>query len=443
MPLYAGASSANITPPPGVWMGGYGYRSSGCTGVHDELFARALVLDDGVTPLAIVSLDLVGLEAEHATRIRQAISDATRIPATSVMVNCSHTHGGPLTQAFLTMGQLDEAYMSVLERKIIGVAVQAVGSIQPARAKVGSAPCQVGINRRQTSREGTVIGRNCAGPVDERVRVLEVDTPDGRPLALVIHHACHGTTMGGDNLQITGDWPGAACRHLHASTVPEEVPILFLQGCCGNINPIRGGQFEMVERHGRTVALGVGAALGNSTLIDGLPLGAKSGSVALPLIPPPSLADCREAVRLWTDAVARAERDGHVGRLLHEEGMLEYARRELAWAAAGCQEPIEIEIQVLSIGTHRLLGMPLEPLVQYAIDLEHQAEGTLMTLGYTNGLVGYLPTAADYTIGGYEVGSAHRYYGRLMFTQECEKLVRAEAYRLLGVAEPDWTPYGL
>lgn len=443
MPLYAGACSADITPPPGVWMGGYAYRSSGCTGIRDELLARALVLDDGVSPLAIVSLDLIGLEVEQALRLRETISAATGIPVAAILVNCSHTHGGPLTQAFLTMGEPDAAYVSVLERKIVGVAVQAAGSVRPARVRVGAAPCQVGINRRQTTTGGTIIGRNCAGPVDEQVRVIEVASPDGAAIAVVVHHACHGTTMGGDNLQITGDWPGAACRHLHRSAVPAEVPILFLQGCCGNINPLRGGHFEMVERHGEAVARAAAAALAGAEAIPSPALGADMTMVSLPVIPPPPVADCRAAVDHWTDAVARARLDGHVGRILHEEGLLEYSKRELAWSEAGYHDPIDFEIQLLSIGRHQVLGMPVEPLVQYAIDFERQASGTLMTLGYSNGVLAYLPTAADYESGGYEVTSAHRYYGRLMFSRECEELVRREAYRLLGVGSPDWTPYSV
>ena len=54
MPIYAGVCETNITPPPGIWMGGYAARAGVALGVHDELMARAFVADDGTKFDAIV-----------------------------------------------------------------------------------------------------------------------------------------------------------------------------------------------------------------------------------------------------------------------------------------------------------------------------------------------------------------------------------------------------
>jgi hypothetical protein len=98
-------------------------------------------------------------------------------------------------------------------------------------------------------------------------------------------------------------------------------------------------------------------------------------------------------------------------------------------------------LQRLTIGGAHLIGMPAEMLVQYGLDFERQSPSPAMALGYTNGVHNYVPTAADYALGGYEVEAAHVYYNTLMFTDACEKRIRSAVYELLGLERPDWTPY--
>ena len=86
-------------------------------------------------------------------------------------------------------------------------------------------------------------------------------------------------------------------------------------------------------------------------------------------------------------------------------------------------------------------AFPAEMFVQYGLDFQAQSEKPVFALGFTNGVHGYVPTAADYPYGGYEVNNAHRYYGLLMFSPACERLIRQAVYELLGIEKPDWTPY--
>src|SRR5438046_3076839 len=111
MSLFAGVCETNITPPPGVWMGGYAGRPSGAVGVHDELYGRALVLDNGHQRVLLVTADLIALDFETATRVREQIARQTGASPTAVMLHCTHSHGGPLTGIFRCMGPRDAAYM--------------------------------------------------------------------------------------------------------------------------------------------------------------------------------------------------------------------------------------------------------------------------------------------------------------------------------------------
>src|SRR5436190_5371736 len=106
-PLRAGAAETVITPPPGVDLTGYGNRPSTSTGKHDDLYARALVLEAAGSRLALVSLDLLGFEVPDAGSLRRQIEGETGIPAEAVMLNCSHTHAGPATMRLRGLGERD------------------------------------------------------------------------------------------------------------------------------------------------------------------------------------------------------------------------------------------------------------------------------------------------------------------------------------------------
>jgi len=97
--------------------------------------------------------------------------------------------------------------------------------------------------------------RHSDGPIDQILRVLLVDGEAG-PIATLLNFACHATVLSGENLVLSAEFPGVACRLLQQQT---GAPAIYLQGACGNINPVWIKQdFDSVERAGRIVG---GAAL--------------------------------------------------------------------------------------------------------------------------------------------------------------------------------------
>ena len=394
MPLYAGVCETTITPPPGVWMGGYAGRGP-AVGVHDELYARALVLDNGQTRVALVVADLIALSYEDAKIMRQGIASESGAKPEAVMLHCTHTHGGPYTYPFRGMGERDAPYMDVLRRKLIGAARQATDNLQPARLTYGEASAQIGVNRRQTLPDGTVtIGKDYGGPVSPLVQVVCVNGADGRTFALLFSHACHPVTMGADNCLLTADWPGAAIAHLKerfraesAETgIASDALPFFLQGCCADINPLQQFSWEAMRHNGRIIADAAHTARWNAHGHVGETLDFAETTLPLPLLPPPAP-----------------------------------------------DQPFTI--QKLSLGGVTLLGFPAEMFAQYGLDFVAQSATPLLCLGYSNGCWGYLPTQAEYKRGGYEIDEAYKYYGTLKFAPYCELRVRQAVAELLAANE--------
>lgn len=444
MPLYAGVCETNITPPPDLWMAGYAYRSTPAQGIHDELFARAIVFDDGYVRSGIVAMDLIGLDQELVVRIRQDVSEKTGIPGSALLLNATHTHGGPATQTFRTMGPTDPVYREIVVRKIVGVVKKAAEGLRPARLAYGVSPCQIGVNRRHTYPDGrAVLGYNYAGPVAPTVQALRVEDSTGIPFALLFLHACHPVVLGGSNLQITADWCGYACRFIQEASKGAVMPFL-LQGCCGNINPIRSGTFAAAELSGQEVGRAALTAMENASPIEETRLACQESVLSLPQLLPDGEYEERAIAdyeRLLTQAKGE---NAAYGRVLFLEGRLDCARERLAVARTQDSALIQnFAIQHLRIGGAHFLGLPGEMFVQYQNDFSEQCPAPVFSAAFSNGCHGYVPTAADYPYGGYEVGDAFHYYGTLMISDDCERLIREEVYWMLGVETPDRTAYSV
>lgn len=86
--LKIGVTKVNITPPIRTWLTGYGNRKDPSHGIHDPLFAKILVLDDGQNKITLVSSDLIGLDANSVSNIRDLAEKETRIPKKNILVFC-------------------------------------------------------------------------------------------------------------------------------------------------------------------------------------------------------------------------------------------------------------------------------------------------------------------------------------------------------------------
>lgn len=454
MPLYAGVCETNITPPLGIWMSGYGLRPTGAIRIHDELYARVLVLDDGRQRIVLVSADIIAFAPDSVQRIREQIASKLNMAPSAIMLHATHTHGGPNVGIYRCMGERDAGYLDILERKIIGATVQASQEMHPAHFTYGETNAQIGINRRESRRDGrTLLGTDFAGVVAPLVQSLCVNHADGRLMALLFSHACHPTTLGGENLSITAEWCGVAVEQLKSrfraevdSQHPTALPVpLFLQGCCGDINPHPRGAWENLNQHGKVIGDAAHQARWNSHGRLEETIDAQEEAVALPLLPPPSVAECDAQIALYEERLAKSRAaNAHAGQILYDEGILAWARDYRLYAdLESFQESQEFAIQRLNLGGVQILGFPAEMFVQYQLDFAAQSRTPVLSLAYTNGCWNYLPTAAEYPRGGYEVNDANKYYGTLMFAPEAESLVRETSYRLLGIPNPDRTPYPL
>jgi neutral ceramidase len=433
--LWTGCATVDITPPEGIHMGGYWGRSSGATGIHDRLMAKALVWGREGTFSVLVTLDLVAVGPEWVQTLRQMVQTQFAIPAERLMVCCSHTHAGPLTMPFRGMGEVDSAYLTKVRTACAHVIKTALAALGPTAIGYTKIPVQLGINRRaQRAAVGSVGAQNRSGPVVPYVHVVRLTGVQG-VVATLFSHACHPVVLGNSNHSISGDFAGAAATWIEEQSGR---PALFVNGACGDINPrITNGDFADVAALGRELGEAVWAA-GDilQRVSDPSPKKGQRTKIDLPLIePPPPWRLGAEKMALQLKAEIKKIRDGGGDMWARKipEARLEWAQALSEKMRNGRVDTVQpFEIQVLDLAGIQLLGMEGEIFARYQLEIEAKYDQAILC-GYANGCVGYIPTADEYACGGYEIDEAYKVFPSLqMVAPASEALIRTKVNQLLS-----------
>ena len=284
--LTVGVARADITPKVSMPMYGYENRQCGpSNGVHDPLYAKALVLDDGGGRVAIVTLDLGSIVSE---RLKDEVATKLHIPV--LLLAASHSHSSP---SFLPYGSAPvndgsgSAYQAELERKIFGAVEEASKSMFPATLTVGRGSIQLGYNRLIPQPDGRsrVAYRNPEripyGPVDPEFLLLRIDDGAGRTRALMVQYAVHAVVLGQSNCKFSADYPGVMQAAVERELTGAQV--MFVQGGAGDANPLFLGRsedeatdFGIAQKMGETLAAEVLKANAKAAAVEAGPIRARS-----------------------------------------------------------------------------------------------------------------------------------------------------------------------
>ncbi len=423
MTFRAGAAQVVITPPVGTPLEGYGGRQGGAVGVHDDLHARALVVDDETTRAAVVGCDAVGVDRRLVATVRERAAEATGIPTANIMVCATHTHAGPAA----AVRRDDPALTDVLARTIAGAIEAAYRDLQPAVLKAGAGSVDsVSQNRRDPN-----------GPFDPAMRVLLFDAPDHReaPRGAIVNFACHPTVLYSTNMLVSADYPGhamAAVQRALGGATP-----LFVNGACGDVNPAwieqehveaeRVGSIVGAEASRRLLELRplanqhkvwnirwdelLDKPVTSGALISSPSVKVLSQDVSVPLraLVPRETYDARlahleeERQGLRDDDVAGRRRVmEQITRFRTERIVAERLR------PSDAQHLARAEVQVIRLGPGcAILGLPGEFFVETASAIQEAvAIPHLLVACYANHYMGYLVPRHAFDDGGYEPGVA-------------------------------------
>ncbi|NLC59301.1 MAG: hypothetical protein GX774_20880 [Armatimonadetes bacterium] len=399
--MLAGFGKVEITPPLCIPYLSFSPRQTPFAGVHDPLHARALVLTEGEVSLAMLAVealgfsnDVLGPDRNFTQEVRERVARRTGIPPAQILLASSHIHSAPQTTNLARLLDFPEAgpWLETLMEQLVSAVALAHRSLRPAelRAGIGTAP-GIAYNRR----------RHLAAdaPVDDSLAALWIRGEGW--CGCLTNFACHPVTVQVNPL-VSADYVGAAC-HLVEEVLDTEA-CLFLQGACGDLDPVRGTtDFADVRRYGQMLGGQLLHLLARLDAPDWPPLApglaVHSRIVTLPGYQYPPEEPYAADVDRLTTALAEAgetERPGIAAAL-------QVARDRLAMVRRG-SVPVPAEVQALRLGdTVAVVSVPGELFCRLGLEIKRRSPAPItLVSGYTNGYEGYFPTAAAFSEGGYE-----------------------------------------
>jgi len=424
-----GFARQEITPQASVWMSGYASRDHGAEGTRTPLWAKAIAFEDANENCALlITLDLVGVSSDVTAPVRQSLADDLELSVADILINCSHTHTGPVVGENLrTMYILDEkdsklirTYTSKLKKQLIELGKSAFNNRQTARLRAGQSHATFATNRRQNPESHVPAWRAAGkllGPVDYSVPILEVRNESNELQGLVFGYACHATVL--SDYQWSGDYPGYAQAYLENAY--EGVQAMFWAGCGADINPLPRRKVELAEAYGK--ALGEAVIRG----IEG----------TLPEVES-TLETYYEEIPLRFDTLPTKE-------TLEQEAKSENryaasrANKWLQHLATGHAIPQTYDYPV---GLWRLgdqiewITLGGEVVVDYPLRFKREYGQHVWIAGYSHDVMAYIPSKRVWTEGGYEGGGSMVYYGQpTRWSSDVEFQVTQAVERLMNTTQ--------
>ena len=217
--LKVGAARVDVTPAETALPRNY-------EGILDHLYARAIVLDNGTTSAALITLDAGGVSEQIWQSVTRQVESELGIPSRNVLITATHSHSAPAPQAGVYVPKIVESVRLAKQR------------LAPARVGYGNGVSYINVNRNiidpKTKRWWE--GPNYDGLSDKTVAVVKFETLTGEPIAVYYNYAMHGVAAGQLDL-ISGDAPGTTSRYIEDS-FDDKIVALWSSGAAGDQNPL-------------------------------------------------------------------------------------------------------------------------------------------------------------------------------------------------------------
>lgn len=422
--LRAGAATSNITPFLGGDVVG-GFHPYPAQHVHDELYARCLVIDNQGERAAFVVLDLLGADRLLFDEARRLVEESTGIPGARLIMSTTHTHSA-VSALGRTRGlpqtDLDE-YQRFVARRISDGVRRAINNLAPAQVgwAMEKEPREV-FNRRWFMKPGTVpvnpFGEKTdlvkmnppraskdlvepAGPTDPEVWILAARTPEGKPIGLLANYSLHyvGGVRGAD---VSADYFGYfADRLQQLLNVDRQQPpfvAMMSNGTSGNINNIdftKPGEsrtpYEKMQEVADHVAQAAHRAYQSITWKDSVEISGRLEALEIGIRRPTP-----EQLERAKEILANRKETGRPASL--EEVYAERTIKLEQWPTT-----IPLPLQVVRVGDLAVGGIPNEVFVEIGLEFKQKSpRKPCFIMSMANGYYGYLPTPEHHRLGGYE-----------------------------------------
>jgi len=434
--MRAGFARVKITPAVGTTMMGFGTRdvTGGCKAIRDDIYARALFLEQGSQQVLIIGFDLCLMDRVLTDRIKGAIARQVDLSGQKILLSTSHNHVAPSTGTWYSAGyyenkdqlylnRLDRDYRNLLVKATVQAARQAHDAMREVALWTGVTKTALPISRRKPDGKGGILwAPNSEGITYDRLPICLLKDNADTPVCLLFSVSAHPSIVSG--WQISAEYPGVAMNLLDMRLGTK--CSLFLQGVAGDANASVGvkndkwyrGKWPEMEKAGQMVAQAVIKAIDHgltqiepelrSAYIETLwplePLPTQEEFKEMATVPDPKKLGVRNRVRWqWAKKHLRLLKQG----------------KTLPTTAPIASQGIKLAKDV------RLFALEGEPVAEWGHIIEKfYGDGTTFPIGYSNGQGLYLPVSHMLPHGGYCVDSYWEYGFPAKLAPGMEKIVQ-------------------
>lgn len=384
-----------------MWMAGYANRNRPSEGKLDELWAKALALEDqNGKQVVLVTADLVGIPRAISNQIRNQLESKLHLTKAQIIINTSHTHSGPvLTDALVDIYPLDttqqrqiDQYSRQLVDKMVNLVSQAFQSMKPVEVYSGNGVTRFQVNRRNNDESTLLRQVELKGPNDYAVPVIKVVDKSRKLMAVAFGYACHNTVLNG--YKFSGDYAGYAQSELE-KTYPGAIA-LFMQGCGANQNPMPRRTVALAQKFGQELAASVSRVLNEDMRLL-----------------TPNVTTAYSEVELQLNSPPTKEELAKMAVQLHETYQKRWATRLLKKVERGEALPTTYPypVEVWKLGQQPIITLGGEVVVEYANSFKRIFGQDIFVLGYSNDVMAYIPNSTILREGGYEGALSQMVYG--------------------------------
>ncbi|MDM8006941.1 MAG: neutral/alkaline non-lysosomal ceramidase N-terminal domain-containing protein [Phycisphaerae bacterium] len=399
--MKVGVAQVDITPEPGCELSGFAARTQPSIGVLDRLYAKCLYLVEGDERLLWIHVDLIGLLREFVLDFREWAAAKLGLKASQVLISAIHTHSGPATVEISEAGRYDSAYVQFLRARLEEAAREAIENTTACTPVFVEGRCDLAVDRRKKASART----------DPRVAAFGWRRDDGSFIGALTNYAMHAVALGPSNRMISADLPGRTAAIL-SERLPGRPIVLATNGACGNLNP----PYEHITSEQLSVWGGQVADATSGLLPEAVPLTDCTLRLASRVVPIAlDVLGVDQINEIADRYIGHADSVGEWGDR-YVRALEKWRRSRTEEVRDGqCAATADMEIFAVRLGPAVMLGVNAEVFSAFT-DLVREATGrSVYTVGYANGVRGYLPTKVAYDEGGYEVETAHFFYNSFRF----------------------------
>jgi len=426
-----GLGETVITPEENVRMRGFA-RSQVSTGVHDDLHARSLLVEDAKgSTVVLMAVSLCSMSEDYSKLIRAGITEKTGIPENNIIISCTHTHSGPnvgSSRDTYNKEQVDRSvasptYRTFLVDQCVASAVEAWENRIPGRIGIASTRVlELGRNRRRLLYGGL--------HPDPEVAVIKIEDTQGNLLGVAFNYGCHPSALDWHNTLFSEDWPYYAIQGIKKE-VGDDIWVAYYQSAEGDINvgylselsavgvymPIRN--YEYIEIKGNQMADAVLESLPGIETSANIDITVALDRFDYPLREnyPVTIEDAKKEAEAAKKRLAEMEKiTNYQNTRLLDEARVDVFQTDQRFQAAqrfysmnNKHATRSLEQQAVRIGDAVFVTFPGELFSEIGLAIKNRSPyDKTYILGVTCGPGGYLPTAKEFIEGDYEVdGSAY------------------------------------